>query len=265
MKINGREIADDIIARLKERETPKKILAAVLVGDDPRSESFIKQKEKVSKELGVDFRTYRLSGDLKNDDLRGEVGRIAKQKPVGGVLVQLPLPGRVSRRYVVNAVPKEKDVDVLGERSIDGKILSPAVGTVKEILERMLVQLESAVVAVIGKGALVGGPISVWLRGECKELLILDSKSDLKTAEGADIVISGVGKPGVLDPGILKDGAGVIDFGYSYSSDGKILGDLAKDNEEALNRLNFYTPTPGGTGPILVAKLLENFYMLCGK
>lgn len=270
MKIDGKEISGDIITRLKGKAIPKKILAAVLIGEDPRSLSFVGQKEKIAKELGVDFRIYRLPEDYKNDDLRKEVGRISNQKPVGGIIVQLPLPEGVSSRYVLNAVPIDKDVDVLSEKAIGqfrsdkNPILPPAVGTVKEILERMSVKLASSTVAVLGKGALVGDPIAAWLVGKCKELYTLDSKSSMDILSRADVVISGVGKAGVFSPGALKDGAGVIDFGYYYSPDGEVSGDFdATDNEGELDKLAFYTPTPGGTGPILVAKLLENFYTLC--
>ena len=271
MKIDGREIAGDIIARLKERTTPKKILAVIFVGNDPRSASFIKQKEKVAQELGVDFRVYNLSEDLKNDGLRKEIGRIAKQKPVGGVVVQLPLPESVGKRYVLNAVPPEKDVDVLGERALgtfrnnNNPVLPPAVGTVKEILEFMQVNLKEMVIAIIGRGSLVGSPVNTWLAGKPRDLYTLDSKSNIEAVGKADIIISGVGKAGLITPSILKDGAGVIDFGYYYFPNGDVSGDLATDDEDELDKLAFYTPTPGGTGPILVAKLFENFYTLCEK
>lgn len=271
MKIDGKEIAGDIIARLKERETPKKIFAVVFVGSDPRSLSFIKQKEKVAQELGVDFRIYKFGKDLKNDGLRKEIGRIARQKPVGGVVVQLPLPEGVGKRYVLNAVPPEKDVDVLGERALgtfrnnNNPVLPPAVGTVKEILEHMQVNLKEMVVVIVGRGSLVGSPVNTWLVGKTKALYTLDSKSNIEAVKKADIVISGVGKAGLITPSILKDGAGVIDFGYYYFPNGDVSGDLATEDEGGLDKLAFYTPTPGGTGPILVGKLFENFYTLCEK
>ena len=268
MKIDGKKVAEEIIAWLKSKETPQKILAAVLVGEDPTSISFVKQKEKAAGELGVDFRIYNLSPELGNDGLRREVVRIAKQKPVGGVLVQLPLPGVINKHYILNAVPPAKDVDVLGERALGAfynnrnEVLPPAVETTREILEVQKVELEKSVVAVIGLGALVGRPISVWLTGKTKELHLLDEKSGLGILKEADIVISGVGKGGLIKAEMLKSGAGVIDFGYYYTPDGKVLGDF---DPAGADGVSFYTPTPGGTGPILVAKLIENFYTLCKK
>ncbi|MBI2515080.1 hypothetical protein HYV91_02780 [Candidatus Wolfebacteria bacterium] len=131
MIIDGKAIAEKIIADLKKQPIPKKILAAVLVGENAASVSFLKQKEKIAKELGVDFRIYKLSEGLKSDGLRKEVGRIARQSRVGGIIVQLPLPQGINRRYVLNAIPLEKDVDVLSEKAQEAfrlgksKILPP--------------------------------------------------------------------------------------------------------------------------------------------
>ena len=269
MKIDGRKVSDDIIARLSEKPTPKKILAVVLIGDDPRSISFIKQKEKIADKLGVDFRLYKLEKDLGSDGLRKEIGRISKQKTVGGVLVQLPLPEGLNEQYILNAIPREKDVDVLGERALGAfysnrnPILPPTVETVIEILKITGTDLGVSTVAIVGFGKLVGKPVGVWLAGKCKNLHLLNKESDTKILSSADIVISGVGKAGVIVPEMLKDGVGIIDFGYYYFPDGKVSGDFASDDN--LTKVKFYTPTPGGTGPILTTKLMENFYTLCGS
>ncbi|OGY61133.1 MAG: hypothetical protein A3I33_01455 [Candidatus Colwellbacteria bacterium RIFCSPLOWO2_02_FULL_45_11] len=262
MKIDGIKIADEIVKRLKGENAPKKILAAIFVGDDTLSDSFLKQKQQTAERLGIDFRIYNLPDNLNGDDLRHKVSEISAQEDIGGAIVQLPLPSGIDKQYVLNAVPSEKDVDVLGEHKLGG-LLQPAVETFKEIIEREKVNLEESVVVVLGKGVLVGKPIGNWLEGKCKELYILDSKSDPSKIKEADIIVSGVGRAGLIDPNNLKVGAGVIDFGYSNK--GKLVGDLNVENESALDRLKFYTPTPGGTGPILVAKLFENFYKLCGR
>lgn len=264
-KIDGKKIAQEIIEELKKRPKPEKFLAAILVGNDPASANFINQKKKTAEELGIDFRLYNFSEVLNNDELREEVGKIAEHGTCGGVIVQLPLPERINKSYVLNVVSREKDVDVISERSIGAfytgrnPVLPPAAGTVEKILEAKKVDIQSSVVAVVGLGFLIGKPISVWLMDKAKEVILLDKFSDLSAIKNADIVISGVGKAGLIDPKILKDGAGVIDFGYSVK-DEKISSDL--DVSGDLSKLSFYTPTPGGTGPILVAKLFENFYNL---
>ena len=267
-RISGREVSREIVDRLEKRDKPETILAALLVGDDPTSLSFIKQKESVAKELGLDFRLYKLDASLGNDDLRHEIGKISKQKSVGGIILQLPLPEQLNKHYVINAISRDKDVDVLSERSLGAlynnrsKVLPPAVGVVDHLVKTQGLKLEDTVVAVVGLGSLVGKPISLWLSGKCKELILLDKGSDLEDAGKADLVILGVGEAGLMKPENLKEGAGVIDFGYYYFPDGGLSGDLDTSDEKALERLSFYTPTPGGTGPILVAKLIENFYDL---
>ena len=139
-KISGAEIAQKIVNSLESWPKPKKILAAILVGENPASISFLKQKEKIANELDVDFRIYNFPETIKNDKLRQEVGRIASQKPVAGVIVQLPLPKNINPHYVLNAIPREKDVDVLGERALGAfyagrnPVLPPAVGVVEKIL-----------------------------------------------------------------------------------------------------------------------------------
>lgn len=280
MIIDGAKISEEILGQLRIRPKIKKILAAVLADStgSPQfssSLSFLKQKEKIAKELGVDFRIYKLNTGLKNDGLRKEIGRIAKQSRVGGVIVQLPLPEGVNRRYVLNAIPMEKDVDVLSEkaqeafRSGRSKILPPAVGVVDAILTTYNLQLTTQKVAIVGAGFLVGKPIAEWLNGRCKELTIFDEGSDLNELKNYDLIISGVGKAGIIKPEILKNGATVIDFGYSIGeaqgANGKsrIKGDFDAERFAIRDsRFAFYTPTPGGTGPILVAKLFENFYKL---
>ena len=265
MRIDGHAVAGEILEKLKKLPKPEKIFAAILVGDDPRSASFLKQKEQVAKELGVDFRLYNLRVELGNDGLRQEVGRLVEKKPVGGAVLQLPLPQGLNPHYILNAIPRKKDVDVLTERALGAfyndrnPVLPPAVATVKAILDKVSFDLAKAEVAVVGLGALVGRPVSLWLTGKCKELHLLGRNSDLAILSTCDVAISGVGKAGVVRADMLKSGAGVIDFGYYYFPDGEVSGDFSPDDAEAVA---FYTPTPGGTGPILVAELFRNFYTL---
>jgi methylenetetrahydrofolate dehydrogenase (NADP+)/methenyltetrahydrofolate cyclohydrolase len=265
--IDGKTLAAEILGKLKLGPAPKKFLGAVLVGDDKGSVSFLKQKEKTAKELGVDFRLYQFPVDIKNDELRDEVGKIAGHKTCGGVIVQLPLPDQLNWYYILNAIPREKDVDVLSAHAIGdfyvgrSKVLPPAVGTVEKILSTLNIELSTRSVAVVGLGLLVGRPIANWIMRRAKEAVLLRSVSDLGLLENADIVVTGIGKAGLVKPEMLKDGAGIIDFGYG-TLEGKYSGDFDARNKKENGKLSFYTPTPGGTGPLLVAKLFENFYEL---
>jgi len=265
MKIDGHAIAAEIIDELKKLPKPEKIFAAILIGDDPRSISFLKQKEQVAKELGIKFRLYKLEAELGNDGLRQEIRRLVEKKSVGGAIVQLPLPEGINSPYVLNAVPREKDIDVLGERALgafyNGRnpVLPPAVATVKAVLDKIVFNLEKAEVAVVGLGALVGKPVGTWLTGKCKNLFLLRKGSDLELLKRVDLIVTGVGQAGLIKQDMLKPGTGIIDFGYYYFPDGEVSGDFSPDNAETSA---FYTPTPGGTGPILVAELFHNFYIL---
>jgi len=268
--IDGKKLAADVLSRLKPRPKPKGFLGAVLLGDDPASLSFLEQKEKAAGELGVDFRLYRLKADLPNDEARAEIGRLARQKPCCGMIVQLPLPERLNKHYILNAIPEEKDVDVLSERALGAfyagrsAVTPPAVGTVGEILKSVGWDTAKLKVAVVGPGLLIGRPIANWLMGKSPEVYVLSRGSDLSVLKSVELVVSGVGKAGLVAPDMLKDGAGVIDFGYSRKTEAetKLAGDFDSSLISQNPSLSFYTPTPGGTGPVLVAKLLENFYGL---
>jgi len=282
-KISGSEIAQKIIDKLKSQPRPEKILAAVSVGKNPSSANFLQQKEKLAKELGVDFRLYQFPENVKNDDLRKEVNKIASLKKVGGVIIQLPLPEQINKHYVLNAIPREKDIDVLGERALGAfyagrnPVLPPSVGVVETILNSQSYILNSKKIAIVGLGFLIGKPIATWLMGNpstklgarCPEIYLLDEGSDLSILKQADLVISGVGKANLFSSEDLKENATVIDFGYSISkaqnanSKSSTKGDFNSERFALSDlQLAFYTPTPAGTGPILVAKIFENFYKL---
>lgn len=273
-KIDGRKISQDIFSELKKLTPPQKFLAVFLVGNDSSSVSFVKQKEKKAKELGVDFRLYAYPSEIKNDDLRERIRRITAGQACGGAIIQLPLPSHLNPYYVFNVVSKEKDVDVLSERGFGSfcadrsLVLPPAVGAVKVILEKEKKDIQLLKVAVIGSGTLTGKPISVWLMDKCKQICVFGRESDLAVLNQADLIISGVGQASLFNAKMIKSDAGVIDFGWSVSKDGEISGDF-----EPMTNLpdfspaqlsGFYTPTPGGTGPVVVAKFFENFYRLTG-
>ncbi len=263
MIIDGKQIAAGIIAELKKQPKPQRFFAAFLVGENPASVSFLKRKEETAKELGVDFRLYKLPETFSQDELRKEVLKIAEHKNCGGVIVQLPLPASINPQYVLNAIPREKDVDVLGERALGAfyagrnPVLPPAVGVVEAVMQNTKHQIQNAVCAVIGLGALVGQPVSTWLKGKCREIYLLDKGSDFSVLKNADVVVCGAGVPGLVNPKMLQENALVIDFGYGLK-DGKPSGDFDAVEAKEIS----YTPTPGGTGPILVAKLFENFSTL---
>ncbi len=234
------------------------------------------EKEKIAKELGVSFKIYNLSDKLNNDGLREEVNKIAALASVGGVIVQLPLPNHIDKHEILKDIPASKDVDVLGSEAISSYyvneslakqagVLPPAAGVIDYLVSKLDLDLSKMKVAIVGMGLLVGKPIALYLMHRAKEAMLLDIKSDITEVKTADMIISGVGKAKLIMPNMLKKGAVVIDFGYDYS-EGKLVGDfdhaLQDSDLKKLEHIAYYTPTPGGTGPILIAKLFENFYKL---
>lgn len=271
MEINGRKIETRIINDLKARSGPwkEKFMGAMLVGNDPASVNFLKQKAKVAKELGVSFRLYKITEGTSTDDLRAEIRMLSKPKNCGGFIVQLPLPESVNKHYVLNAIPKEKDVDCLSEKGLGafytgrGLVAPPAVEVVDEILKYHFKDesLRDKKFVLIGAGFLIGKPVGFWLQNRAGEVTILDSSvKDVKgKLSDADVVVCGAGQADLFSGFDLKEGALVIDFGFN-KKDGKIVGDF---NPEGAGEKNItYTKTPGGTGPILVAELYENFWKL---
>ena len=285
MKIRGGLIAAKIIEKLKKQKRPDKILAAVLVGENPQSKSFLRQKELMAKELGIVFQLFQLPDSILEDVLIKEIKRISADEEIGGLIIQLPLPPHFNRDKALSAVDPKKDVDALTSES--RQFVDPLpVAVVKDILSSIHFPLSSKSVAVVGRGFLVGKPVADYFREKCKELIVFHSKSDLKDLKKADLVITGAGKAGLIKPEMLKEGAGVIDFGYSFAaqinadqdadSRRKISGDFDSSNvngqmpaRQSLgdggSNVSFYTPTPGGTGPILVAEIFKNFYKLQQK
>lgn len=272
MIIDGKIIAQKIVERLKEKPRPHTFFAAVVVGDDAASLNFLKQKERVAKELGIEFRLHQLPEHITTDALRREIGRLAEPKNCGGFIVQLPLPDEVNRHYVLNAIPKTKDADCLSEAALGAfytersAIVPPSVATVEEMLKLEHRTLRDLKVVMVGAGFLIGKPVGFWLQNKVAELVVLDAtvKNLHAKVNDADIIVSGAGQPHLFGAQHLKENTLVIDFGFSQlaGADGekKVVGDFDPAGAEEKNI--HYTKTPGGTGPILVAELFENFYKL---
>ena len=264
--VDGKKIAVDIIAELKKRPKPDKFLAAILVGENPASISFLNQKKKIADELGVDFRLYKFPETVTQDELRKEVLIVADQAACGGIIVQLPLPAAIDPRPVLDAIPPSKDPDVLGSEAKKAfenganPVLPPAAGVVETVIQNTKYKILNTKVAVLGLGFLVGKPVATWAAGKFKEIFLLDKGDDFSVLKNVDIVVCGTGVPGLIKPDVLKENALVIDFGYGQK-EGKPSGDFDVSSHNSLFSI-LYSPTPGGTGPILVAKLFENFYKL---
>ena len=264
----GEPIARRILNILKKSKTKRKLcLAVVQVGKNAASVKYIAEKEKVAKELGVAFRLVLLPLNISKAELKKQIEKIGKDKKVSGMIVQLPLPPRLNTQKALDLIPKEKDVDVLSSSSFSDfalgtlLILPPTVAAVVLLLKESKTKLEGTKVAVVGAGRLVGLPVSLWLaqQGATISLIQKETRNASKIISKADIVISGVGKPRLITGKMIKKGAVVIDAGTSVEG-GSTTGDV--EQESVAKKASFVSPVPGGVGPLTVACLYKNLFLL---
>lgn len=260
MIVDGKKIADEIKAELSKKlkaKNSKLRLDVILVGDNLASRKYVERKEMFGKGIGVEVIVHELMEDITQGDLEEEVKRLNNDEKVGGIIVQLPLPKQIDEQKILNLVSPDKDVDALGE---EARVLSPIVGAVKEILERNNIVLENKKIVVVGNGKLVGRPVSIWLTQEGREVEVIDieTKNPEAILREADIVISGVGQPGLITPDKIKDGVILIDAGTSETG-GRLAGDA---DPACASRCFLFTPVPGGVGPLTVVMLFKNLLEL---
>jgi len=260
MLINGKKIAQELCTMLLTLPAPERSVAAVLVGEDPSSKTFVRQKKLVADSLGIHFFMHELPPESGTDESVAAVRELAADEKVGGIIVQLPLPQHVDRSAVLAAIPPEKDVDCLTPRNFlaferGGALMPPAAGALEAIVEVLDIHLSSVRAAVVGRGLLVGMPAVIFLKRRAKSVEVLGRADDLKKRLlTADLIVSGTGEMNLIRVDYVRAGAVVVDFGYPHDAD-----------FEAIDKKGgSVTPTPGGTGPIVVAKLFENFYRLQG-
>lgn len=268
--VQGHTIAKSIYQRLQKEipslkrrgVTPK--LAVVLVGSDKPSLTYVRKKGEAAVAIGVDFELIHLPASITTQALIKELQTLQHPRhKLTGLIVQLPLPRRVNTGKVLEAITPRIDVDCLTQTNL-GKLVTgsywiepPTPGAIISILKYHKVPLVGAKVAVIGAGALVGRPVANMLMHEQATVSVLNRSTPNLSAytKTADIIITGVGKHGVLTGSMIKPGAVVVDAGVSFVGK-KMFGDI--DFASVAKKAKLVTPTPGGVGPLTVAKLIEN-------
>lgn len=243
-------------------------LAAVLVGDDPASHVYVRQKERMSQQVGMRSLGARLPADVSQDDLHAEIDRLNADPAVSGIIVQMPLPGQLDAVTAQERVDPRKDVDCLhpenGGRLLRGDprfVPATPLGC-QVLLQRSGIKVDGAHVVIIGRSQLVGRPLGVLLsaRGEGANATVTvchtGTRSLAEHTRTADIVIVAAGVPRTLTADMVRPGATVIDVGISRREDGKLEGDV--DFERVAQVAGAITPVPGGVGPMTVAMLLHN-------
>jgi methylenetetrahydrofolate dehydrogenase (NADP+)/methenyltetrahydrofolate cyclohydrolase len=243
-------------------------LAAVLVGDDPASHVYVRQKERMSEQVGVRSLGARLPVDVTQDDLHAEIDRLNADPAVSGIIVQMPLPPQLDAVSAQERVDPRKDVDCLhpenGGRLLRGDprfIPATPLGC-QVLLRRSGIKIEGAHVVIIGRSQLVGRPLAVLLSGRDEGANATVTVCHTRTrnvaehTRMADIVVVAAGAPRALTADMVKPGATVIDVGINRREDGKLEGDV--DFERVAQVAGAITPVPGGVGPMTVAMLLHN-------
>ena len=239
-------------------------LAVVLVGDDPASHVYVKNKDKAAHDAGFAVRTERLPATSTMAELLAVVERLNADKSVHGILVQLPLPAHLDASVVLERINPHKDVDGLHAHNVAALAMgrpglrpcTPA-GCI-EILDRHSLPLEGAEVIVIGRSMLVGKPFALLALERHATVTMAHSRSrDLPAlCRRADIVVAAVGRPLMVKGDWIRPGATVLDVGINRLPDGRLVGDV--DYAAVVEHAGAITPVPGGIGPMTIAMLLEN-------
>ncbi|HSP99244.1 MAG TPA: bifunctional methylenetetrahydrofolate dehydrogenase/methenyltetrahydrofolate cyclohydrolase FolD [Candidatus Dormibacteraeota bacterium] len=239
-------------------------LAVVLVGDDPASATYVRNKRKACADCGLESIGHELSATTAQADLLALVRSLNARRDVDGILVQLPLPKGLDAGEVIDAIDPDKDVDGLHPIS-QGRLVSGMPGLrsctplgVMRLLDTTGVELKGARAVVVGRSNLVGKPVAFLLLERHATLTICHSRTRDLAAEvrNADVLIAAMGQPLFIKGDWIKPGAVVIDVGTNRNAEGKLVGDV--DFAAASERAAYITPVPGGVGPMTIAMLLKN-------
>ena len=275
--IDGKKISEEVknelaiqVADFKEKYGKDITLAVVLVGNNPASQVYVKNKIKSTELVGMKSLAFYLDETASEEEVEECVNALAKDDKVDGILVQLPLPKHLDENKILNLIPANKDVDGFLAENV-GKLLLFEESTVActpfgvlQLLKHENIEISGKNAVVIGRSNIVGKPMAMLLLRENATVTICHSKTkNLKEiCKNADILVAAIGKAKFVTADMVKDGAVVIDVGINRI-DGKLYGDV--DYDEVFNKASYITPVPGGVGPMTIAMLLKNTYLLASK
>ena len=277
--LDGKAIAKQIQAETKQKVAnfvaaggPQPKLAAVLVGEDPASQVYVRNKERACKRVGIASELVRMPADSSTETLLEKVRQLNNDAAVSGILVQLPLPDQIDARLVLDTIDPNKDVDAFHPHNVGlisqgrHRFLPCTPHGIVQMLKRYGIQATGKNVCVIGRSDIVGKPMAMMLSGygiglgaefaNATVTLCHSRTADLAaTVAQADIVVAAIGRPKFVTADMLKPGAVVVDVGINRTDDG-LVGDV--DFDAAMEVASYVTPVPGGVGPLTVTMLLEN-------
>ena len=269
--LSGKEVAAKVLAEVKagvaalhERTKVQPALAVILVGDDPASQIYVRNKKRAADDVGIAARDFLFPGGCSQVDLLETIGKINADPTIHGILLQLPLPKGMDEDQAVAAIAPAKDADGLHPMSL-GNLLGGKPSAVPctpagclEILDHYSIAIEGTEAVVVGRSRLVGKPLAQLLLARNATVTMCHTRTrDLGAhCRRADILCVAAGRPRFITGDMIKEGAVVIDVGVNRLDTGKLAGDV--DFESASKRARAITPVPGGVGPMTIAMLMKN-------
>lgn len=267
-KLLSTKIKEDLKIKVADFETKycrKITLAVILVGENPASCVYVKNKIKAAEFIGIKSLSFSLPENSEENDVEDLINNLARDKSVDGILVQLPLPNHLNEEKILALIPPEKDVDGFTAENVGNATLfkdcvnSCTPAGIMYMLKSINMPLSGKHAVIIGRSNIVGKPIALMLLKENCTVTVCHSKTvDLKSiTKQADILVVAMGKAKFVTPDMVKDGAIVIDVGINRTDTG-LCGDV--DFEKVKEKASYITPVPGGVGPMTIAMLMYNAY-----
>lgn len=270
MIIDGKAVSKAVRERVaKETEELKAKgvtpgLAVIIVGKDPASQVYVRNKEKACEEVGFYSEKFALPENTTQQELNSLVMELNERKDINGILCQLPLPSHLNDKEVINLINPIKDVDAFHPVNVgaimigDYNFLPCTPAGVMELIHSTGVDVAGKKAVVIGRSNIVGKPMAMLLLHENATVEITHSKTQnlSEITSGADILVAAIGKAKFVGADMVKDGAVVIDVGMNRDENGKLCGDV--DFDAVKDKCSYITPVPGGVGPMTISMLMQN-------
>jgi len=270
--INGPATAAAVRAEVRQQVAAmnrKPQLAVIHVGDDARSATYVRNKKKACEEAGIGFLLKKYKDTVKETTVINQIRKYNRDPEIDGIIIQLPLPAHLDETRIIEAVDPDKDVDGLTRRNIvrlynneNGLVPATPAGIMK-LLESIGCDVDGKHVVIVGRGRLVGHPLSLLMLNANATVTVCHShtRNLAEITRTADILVVGIGRAGFITADYIKEGAVVIDAGINVTEEGKLKGDC--DFEGMLEKASWITPVPKGVGPMTVAMLLANVLKAC--
>ena len=271
--IDGKALSEKVLEEIEKEhsELEKKVgrkagLAVIIVGENPASQIYVRNKIKACEKVGFHSETIRLDENITEENLLLEIEKLNNNSNIDGILVQLPIPKHIDGLKIINAISAEKDVDGFHTTNIGKMMIGDETGFlpctpagVVHMFEEYNIELEGKDVLVIGQSNIVGKPMTLLLIKKRATVQVCNSKTKnlSEKLQKADVVVAAAGSPKLIKATDVKEDVVVIDVGINRV-DGKLCGDV--DFEEVSKKASFITPVPGGVGPMTIAMLIKNTF-----